>query len=159
MVHYIRFLRVPQIRLEGKEKGLVQVISAVLTVTTDLGESYYPEDLELIVRLVDNRQPGATISSWRVFWRKSSQVTKLDIRYRSHTYPELVRLHVSTRNTDDCLAKCEQLPEVLDVWSSCFSLKLECSAPDYVERKLKLNDVTSINIWEASRESIARHIW
>ena len=157
MVHYIRFLRVPQIRLEAK--GLTARITAVLTVTTDLGESYYPEDLELLVRLVDSKQPGAVVSSWRIFWRKNTQVTKLDLRHRSSVPAELMSLHVSTRKTDDLWGKGGLMPEVLDVWSDGFFLNVECSANDYVKRKLHLTSKTSIDIWEATGESIARHIW
>jgi hypothetical protein len=157
MVHYIRFLRVPQIRLEAK--GLTARITAVLTVTTDLGESYYPEDLELLVGLVDQKQLGALISSWRVFWRKNTQVTKLDLRHRSFLSPEPMLLHVSTRKTDDLWVKGGPMPEVLDVWSDSFFLNAECSAHDFVERKLRLTNFISINVWEATGESIARHIW
>lgn len=157
MVHYIRFLRVPQIRLE--EKGQVKRISAILTVTTDLGETYYPEDLELIVRLVDTKSLKATVGSWQIFWRGMSQVTKLDVRHRSRLSSDSMRLHVSITETGNALTEHHQIPEVLDVWSSFFSLDVDSSAPDYVERQLRLNEETSINIWEATRESIARHIW
>jgi hypothetical protein len=68
-------------------------------------------------------------------------------------------LHVSTRKTDDLWVKGGPMPEVLDVWSDSFFLNAECSAHDFVERKLRLTNLISINVWEATGESIARHIW
>lgn len=117
------------------------------------------EDLELIVRLINTQAPGAIVTSWRVPWHKNSHVTKLDVRHKSRISLEIMRLHVSTSKTDDFLMKRSQIPEVLDVWSSPFRLNVDCSALDFVERKLRLSNETSIDIWEATRESIARHIW
>jgi hypothetical protein len=161
MVYYIRFLRVPQIKLEanGRGKDRVARITAVLTVTTDLGESYFPEDLELNVRLVNSEDRGALPIHWRVYWRKNTHVTKLDFRHRNGGSRQIMYLHVSTPATDETWVKYAQIPGVLDVYSLGFQLHMDCSAPDYAERRLPLTNTTTITIKEAIGESIARHIW
>lgn len=158
MVHYIRFLRVPRVQLE--ENGAVKFISAVLTVTTDLGEIFFPDDLELVVRLVNYEHPNQAVNSWIVYWQKNSRVVKLQLRHRSRASPEKVRLHVASRTVHNLLAKNKyQTPEILDVWSAAFNVDFNSSAEDLVERELHLTDETCVKIWEETGDSIARHIW
>lgn len=161
MVYYIRFLRVPQVKLEadGRGKDRVARITAVLTVTTDLGESYFPEDLDLDVRLVNSEDPGARPSHWRVHWRKNTHVTKLDLKHRNEGSRQIRFLHVSTPSTDETWVRYAQIPGVLDVYSLGFQLHMNNSAPNYAERRLPLTNKTTIIIKEAIGESIARHIW
>lgn len=157
MVHYIRFLRVPQVKLESN--GQVARISAVLTVTTDLGESYYPRNLELIARLAFSAPPFTPIYTWRVTWRKDNRVAKLDLVHRPIALSQDVHLHVSTKATEDSWVDYARIPSILDVYSHNFTLSTNGSAPDYVERRLRLTNTISINITEAVGESIARHVW
>lgn len=158
MVHYIRFLRVPKVQLE--KKSAVRCISAVLTITTDLGETFFPDDLELVVELVTAQQPKAVVNSSRVHWRKDSRVVKLNFRHTSQASSDTVRLHVAPKVGPGLLAKEKyQTAEIVDAWSDTFHVNVACSAEDLVERRFRLTKDTCVKIWEETGDSIARHVW
>lgn len=157
MVHYIRFLSVP--RFMAADNGASRKIHAVFTVTTDLGEAYFPDDLELMVRLVKSEQPADVVDLWPVMWRKNSRVFKLSVRHMVSNPTVLMRIHISTRKTDQSHAKGGRFPKVLDAWTSSFRFDLCAPAEDLVERRMQLASNNIVKIWEETGESIAKHIW
>jgi hypothetical protein len=157
MVHYIRFLSMP--KFIAADNGASRKILAVLTVTTDLGETFFPDEIELIVRLVNTQKPKVVLDFWPVIWNKNARVVKLNVRHMISNPTLMMRLHVSTRETDELLAEGCQPPKVLDAWTSSFRLDALAYTEDLIERRMRLTNDTCVKIWEETGESIARHIW
>lgn len=155
MVHYIRLLRTPQVTQDAK-KGLS--ISAVATVTTDLGDSFYGKDVDLVIRLVDATRSGEVLLSQNVSWRDGSRAVKLNLQCNAKHVSRLTRLHVTTKETLSTVA-AQNVPEILDVWSESFPLKNGARTEALVERQILLPRKCLIRQWEETGDSIARHIW
>ncbi|KAK5075980.1 hypothetical protein LTS08_002489 [Lithohypha guttulata] len=155
MVHYIRYLRTPQVKNASK-KALE--ISAVAAVTTDLGDSFLAQDLTLVARVVDATENGEVLCLAEVEWKSHSRATKIDISCPSKFMERLVTLHVSTRDSVSATLTSKS-PAVVDIWSSTFHLKLKAKAEPLVERRLQSHGRVPVRIWEETGDSIARHIW
>lgn len=155
MVHYIRYLRTPQVKNASK-KALE--ISAVAAVTTDLGDSFLAQDLTLVARVVDATENGEVLCLAEVEWKSHSRATKIDISCPSKFMERLVTLHVSTRDSVSATLTSKS-SAVVDIWSSTFHLKLKAKAEPLVERRLQSHGRVPVRIWEETGDSIARHIW
>lgn len=155
MVHYIRYLRTPQIKSSSK-KALN--VSAVAAVTTDLGDSFFSQDVTLVARLVDATNRGEILCSAEVSWKNGFRAVKIDFECPAKHSGRLASLHTTTRGTISALASAEA-PAILDIWSSPFSLKPNAKAELLVGRRLPLEGKLTAKIWEETGDSIARHIW
>lgn len=155
MVHYLRFLRTPQ-AADASKKSID--ISAAAAVTTDLGDSFFSQDLTIIARLVDATKSGEILCSSEVLWKTGSRAAKVALSCNAKLAGRLVQLHLTTRDTISAHASCE-VPAVIDVWSSPFTIKSKAKAQPLVERRIQLQGKSQARIWEETGDSIARHIW
>lgn len=155
MVHYIRYLRTPQIKDVSKKAF---ELSAVVAVTTDLGDSFYSEDVTLVARLVDATKNGEILCSLHVAWKAGSRAAKVNLECNVKYSGCLVNLHVTTRDTISAQIS-KTPPAIVDIWSTSFILKPKSRADPLVERRLQLHSKSSARIWEETGDSIARHIW
>lgn len=155
MVHYIRYLRTPQLS-EASKKGLE--VSAVAAVTTDLGDSFFSQDVTLIARVVDATKHGEILCSTEVPWKAGARAAKVQVHVNGKFTGRLVVLHITTRDTIAAYASHE-MPSIADVWSSQFTVKAKAKAEPLVERRIHLAGKTVVHIWEETGDSIARHIW
>ena len=154
MVHYIRFLRTPQTAINSKTVD----VSAVIAVTTDLGDALYSQDLDLNIAVVEANRPHGVLHTETAKWQAHSRALKLTIscpgKYRSRP----VRLHVTTDETLSTL-KSLDVPRILDVWSVTFPLSEKQRTEPIVERRLFLPNKSHVRMWEETGDSIARHVW
>lgn len=155
MVHYIRFLRTPQVS-DLSRKSLE--ISAVTAVTTDLGDAFLSQELTLIARIVDATRNGEILGSAEVLWKIGSRAAKINVPCSSKVHGRLACLQVTTRNTISACMSCE-ISAVIDVWSTPFHIKPRAKSDALVERRLQLSGKSTAKIWEETGDSIARHIW
>lgn len=155
MVHYIRFLRTPQVSVNIK-KGLD--VTAVVAVTTDLGDAYLGADTDLVARLVDATRSGEIIQVQSVPWREGMRAAKFNVHCPVKFVSRLVRMQVTTESTMSVVAE-QNIPDVLDVWSEAFVPKVNTRTEPIVERQLSLPGKCQIRMWEETGDSIARHIW
>ncbi|KAG9874646.1 hypothetical protein KCV05_g22610, partial [Aureobasidium melanogenum] len=65
-MHYVRFLKTPKVHVEN---GSV-TLTAVITLTTDLGETFYPHDLQLAATLRQPDQDGDIYLRRTLQWRQ-----------------------------------------------------------------------------------------
>lgn len=155
MVHYLRFLRTPQIA--NISRKTVEV-SAVTAVTTDLGDSFFSQDVTIIARIVDATKHGEILCSAEVSWKNGSRAGKIILQCNAKHTGRLVHLHLTTRDTISAHASRE-IPPIVDVWSSQFTIKAQAKAAPLVERRFQLPAKAQARIWEETGDSIARHIW
>ncbi|KAK7885761.1 hypothetical protein LTR67_010113 [Exophiala xenobiotica] len=154
MVHYIRFLRTPQTDVGKKTID----ISAVVAVTTDLGDALYPLDADLLVEVVEANRPHGVLHSQTTKWQAMSRALKVTVNCPAKYMSRSARLHVTTQATASTLAALD-VPHILDVWSVTFPLSDKQRTEPIVERQLMLPNKSHVRMWEETGDSIARHIW
>jgi len=151
-MHYIRFLKTPKVQVD---RGTV-LLKSVLTVTTDLGETFYPSELELIVTLRDSEQDGEIYLRKRISWQaggRSINVT-FDLSRQDIDWPACI--HVSVRNSDHN----GFLPAIADIWSGTLNpTKGQFESGSRVERRFTSLAERTISFLEDAGDSIARHLW
>lgn len=154
MVHYIRFLRTPQTQAGKKTVD----IAAVVAVTTDLGDAYYSQDVDLAVEVVEANRPHGILHSEVVHWQASSRALRFTVNCPGKYASRPARLHVTTHETT-AASTSSAVPRILDVWSDAFVLADKQRAEPIVERQLLLPNKRLLRMWEETGDSIARHVW
>ncbi|KAF2433265.1 hypothetical protein EJ08DRAFT_72362 [Tothia fuscella] len=156
-MRYIRFLKPPKI------KG--NTITALITITSDLGESFFSERIQL-TGAIHKAVPNGEIYQTKMFkWEEHmrSLVVEFNIKNSDIGWP--ARLHVSLRNVphSDHFGKHDSginLPNIVSAWSDILDPTEGISeATRTVERRFTALNGRVINIWEETGESIARHLW
>jgi Lysine methyltransferase len=154
MVHYFRFLSPPQVS-QGQRKDFT--VSAVVAVTTDLGDTFLAEDIDLQCRIVGTSQKPNVVKEQAFSWKGGSLALKITVAVSSKhvSLSQFVRMHVmpSVVETISCV------PKVMDVWSVPFELANGQRAEPLVDRELLIPGQTDLKIREEMGDSIARHIW
>lgn len=156
MVHYVRYLRTPQVKDVSKK---TIELSAVAVITTDLGDSFLAQDVTLVARVVDATKNEEILCTTDVQWKTGSRALKLAVTCSSKHLGRLVYLQLTTRDTISALSSIN-IPAVIDVYSSRFLLKPKAKPEEMlVERRIVLHGKSKARIWEETGDSIARHIW
>lgn len=163
-MQYIRFFKSP--RFTYARNGHPGKVWAIITITSDLGESFFARDVDLTARLLDDtasRRP-LPIPASRYRWR--SHMTQLRIELDVTIQPEgalhrRVTLAVSSDQTaaDNLSRPIGCNSEILSAYSSPFELTSGAVAESFVQRVLEIGCGEVLPIWEAMGESICRHIW
>jgi hypothetical protein len=156
-MRYIRFLKPPKI--QGN------VITALITITSDLGDSFYPVEA-LLAAAIHSANPLDEIYIRRnLKWLPGmrSLPISLDISGCDIDWP--VKLHVTQRSMprsdhfEEHQSGVEQ-PNIISAWSDVLDPSQGImEATRTVERRLTPLSGRTISIWEETGESIARHIW
>ncbi len=152
MVHYIRYLSPPQV-FESHKKVLT--VSAVVAITTDLGDAFLGEDVDLAVRLVQTKADPKVVSEQHIGWKGSSRALKVALVCPAKYAARSVRMHVAISGT----ATFAAVPKILDVWSMSFELANKRRAEPLVDREMLLANNANLTIREETGDSIAKHIW
>lgn len=147
-MHYIRFLKPAQI---STEKGGRVTVSTLISVTTDLGDSFFAEDLTLYASILSNEK---IIIEKSFLWTETSRSLSISLpldRPRTVT----LRIGGTTGNRPD-----ELRSKALSAWSAPFGgAQGNNKAARLVQRRLRLGGEQTLQIWEETGESIACHIW
>ncbi|CAK3841591.1 UPF0665 family [Lecanosticta acicola] len=151
-MHYIRFLKTPKVSVD---RGTV-LLKAVLTVTTDLGETFYLQDVDLVVTLRDVAEDGEVYIRKRVPWRagQRSVDVSFDLSRQDIEWPAC--MHVGVKN-----ARANGfLPAIADVWSGTLDpVKGQFESGWRVERRFASLAERPLCLLEDAGDSIARHLW
>ena len=129
----------------------------MLALTTDLYDSYYPEDVDLQVRVLSAEEHDNVVLAQICRWKANSRVLKLVLQCNGKYASKSVRLHIA-RSTR-AAAAATALPTLLDVWSAPLTLTDKQRADPMVMRKLVLPNQSELTVWEETGESMARHVW
>ncbi|KAI9693831.1 MAG: hypothetical protein M1822_003102 [Bathelium mastoideum] len=159
-MHYVRFLKPPYLASEG-DKTLVKCL---ITITTDLGDAFYPQDVDLTASLRSQDPNGDIFLRKNIFWTSEMRALPLDlnITYSDVDWP--IRVHVGLKNSpysDHFEGQHPGAPPaVISAWSDYIDKSGAISeAPRTIERRFTPFSGRIIGIWEETGESIARHLW
>lgn len=156
MVYYIRFLKTP--RFQQQKKSIF--ISALICITTDLGDDFFAEDVDLTAtwaqypsQKVRYREP----LKWEAGARQLPVMLGPFSLHDAAQQTAVLKIH--PRDTQqDTLGVCST-PLVISGCSAPFGPHSE-PAEKLILRNLHVADnAQPLKIWEETGNSIARHIW
>ncbi|KAF2456645.1 putative methyltransferase-domain-containing protein [Lineolata rhizophorae] len=158
-MHYIRFLKPP------KTNGTK--ISALITIVTDLGESFLLDNVKLVAAIRSADPGGALQEKKEISWTGGSRSLAISINVKKNAALSLaVRLRVGVDGTNktDSLGSLRRDKrnglQIVSAWSDEFCIANGTSeAAKLVERRFLSSGNRILSIWEETGESIARHIW
>ncbi|KIN02160.1 hypothetical protein OIDMADRAFT_41331 [Oidiodendron maius Zn] len=169
-MHYIRFLKLPRLLSTPSP-----VLSAKITVTTDLGESFLFTDLTLVVEL--ESQSGAKILGPRngkeYLWKGSDGMRSLEVSFpvpsskKSEAMRMLIRPKENKHNVkhfNNMLVGTKVTTENDGRVVAVRSMDIDVSKAGLkgisgMARRVFFSNEKIISICEETGESIARHIW
>lgn len=173
-MHYIRFLKPPRVLSNSP-----QTLSAKITITTDLGESFLWADVSLIVELEYGN--GSCVGDGKEYiWKGrdgmrglevsiptlsrkrgcSSSIVRMLVRPKEDRYStDIFEAIVSEQNIN----QSEDVGGIVAVRSTDIYTKVSLDSQANTETGMAERVFSSgrkdIHIWEETGESIARHIW
>jgi len=166
-MHYIRFLKPPRVL-----KGSKLVVKAKVTMTTDLGESFLWDTVDLLVELRDGN--GSVVGNGKAFtWKGSDGMRSLevDVQITESKHQDLrdgLRMLVRPKDegssvaTFEAVLRAEDVGRIVPVTSWEIEVNPQkASQQDIIPMAERIFNVerTKLCIWEETGESIARHIW
>ena len=160
-MRYIRFLKPPRVvTVKGTSK---QEISCLVTIVSDLGDSFLLYDIQLSAELLSGRSEEIIV--WRtVQWSAGMRTLSVTFPLTNARKSSILRVRVGFGSK----LKCDQysmLSEdgacgVLSAWSSSFVVSAPTSeARKLVQRRFTLPGGSVMTMYEETGESIARHLW
>lgn len=164
-MRYVRFLKTPRIVAEkGTNRSHVYCL---ITITSDLGDSFFPYDAELVAELIkpkpDFHSEDDEILVWRaVAWSAGMRTLAITLPLKKSyaSSPLRVRVgieHKAQYDTFDALSQADS-QGIVSAWSAEFNSNGAKEAVKLVERRFKVAQRV-ISVWEETGESIARHLW
>jgi hypothetical protein len=156
-MRYIRFLKPPKI--QGN------TITALITITSDLGDCFYNDEV-LLAASIHSADPLGDIYIRRGFkWTPDMRSLPISLDISSCDIDWPAKLHVTLRNSP----RSDHFEEhysglerrcILSAWSDVLDPPQGVSeASKTVERRFTPLSGRTLGIWEETGESIARHIW
>ncbi|KAK5122414.1 hypothetical protein LTR85_003998 [Meristemomyces frigidus] len=156
-MHYIRFLKTPKIHVDNS----TVLLKAVVTVTTDLGETFHPSRLELVATVRDVQEDGEIYLRRRIQWPGKgarSVPISFDLSRQDVEWPAC--LHVAVKQTSGNIKPSGFLPPIVDVWSGTLNpTKGKFESGWRVERRFTSLSERTVSLLEDAGDSIARHLW
>ena len=153
MVYYIRFLKPPKFDIKKC------IVRALVTITTDLGDDFYPADIGLYAAVISDASKESDTEWERLLWKRGTRNAWIEIRKTQFEDTGSMRLLVSTQSTSAAdTVLLSNLPEILSARCEVFR-KEKPQAGDRVERRYRTSLGNQRAIYEDTGESIARHIW
>jgi hypothetical protein len=155
-MRYIRFLKPP--RLQGN------ALAALITITSDLGDSFLPDDIILAAALCAEDYAGDIFVRKTLNWKGGmrSLSVSFDISQIDLEWP--IRLHVGVKGSPktDLFDKYHNAepPSIISAWSGLLDPPRGLlNAEKNVERRFTPLSNRTLSIWEETGDSIARHLW
>ncbi|KAL2808598.1 putative methyltransferase-domain-containing protein [Aspergillus granulosus] len=160
MVYYIRFLKTPRLQ---KQKAGTFSASALICITTDLGDALLAQDHDLLVtlRLASNGEP---VCQERLHWQGSKRELPVALGpLPGSIVRQLIIMEITSHDPptarSDSLLNQQDIPLVMSGWSAPFGGPQSEVADKLIERRFRVNQTVELGIWEETGNSIARHIW
>ncbi|KAF2683444.1 hypothetical protein K458DRAFT_390059 [Lentithecium fluviatile CBS 122367] len=159
-MRYIRFLKTPRI-VHEKNTSRPQ-ICCLITITSDLGDSFLPHDLTLSAELLDAETEEVIV--WKTAQWTGGRTLPITFPLSKSRGARLLKLRVGVEPK----SKCDEFSQLLDedfrgtvsAWSAQFDPSAESNeAEKLVERRFDMGNEVQVNVWEETGESIARHLW
>ncbi|KAE8320341.1 putative methyltransferase-domain-containing protein [Aspergillus transmontanensis] len=163
MVYYIRFLKTPRIQ---KQKAGSLSISALICITTDLGDAFLAQDVDLVVSL-SRKDSEKVLHQEPLSWKAGKRELAILLGpFHPQLSQHAIVLSVAAADRgkhhppspDNLLGK-PGVPLVISGWSAPFGGTDSLVAEKLVERRFGPKGHLDLRIWEETGNSIARHIW
>ncbi|OQD82768.1 hypothetical protein PENANT_c020G04321 [Penicillium antarcticum] len=145
MVYYVQFLKTPRVQ---QKKGTL-FITALICITTDLGDDFLAEDVELLVSST-HKSPGI---EQKVTWNAGNRELAINLGPLPSAWVQQ-SMELSAKLQPEATGDKPLVPLVMAATSAPFGLKLP--AEKLVRRD---GPIKGLSIWEETGNSIARHIW
>lgn len=150
----VRFLKTPKVHVD---RGNI-LLKTVITVTTDLGETFYPDTLDLVATLRSPADDGEIFLRKKAQWGAGdrSLAVVFDLARQDIDWPACV--HIGAKGA----ASRDEgfLPAVVDVWSGLVNpTKGHFESGWRIERRFTSSSGRSLSLLEDAGDSIARHCW
>jgi hypothetical protein len=163
MVYYIRFLKTPRFQ---SQKAAPVTVTALICITTDLGDAFLAQDIDLQVTLSSNSSDRILYKD-NLQWKAGKRELLLSLGpFSARLSQEAIVLGVTAIEPQrtsppgsDHLLDTSKLPLVISGWSAPFGGSESLVAEKLVERRFRPKDQLDLRIWEETGNSIARHIW
>ncbi|KAL1961012.1 hypothetical protein VTO42DRAFT_4900 [Malbranchea cinnamomea] len=163
MPHYIRFLKPPRVvSVAGDRKSkAARAVTALITITTDLGDAFLAEDVDVIGTLhVDAGNGKACSFRKEARWKETDRELTIAIPVpaagiTARTAQLSVRAAGFAEHPADPVASCR----IVSAWSGPLAWQEGAQAERLVQRRLDVGTAPELRIWEETGNSIARHIW
>lgn len=158
-MRYVRFLKTPRIVTEkGTAKSQVYCL---ITITSDLGDSFFPHDAELVAELINSKNDDVVV--WRtVAWAAGMRTLAVTLPLKKSYALSPLRVRIGTEqkaqyDTFEYLSQTDS-QGIVSAWSAELNPDGAKEAVKLVERRFKVAQRV-ISVWEETGESIARHLW
>ncbi|KAL4869431.1 hypothetical protein BDV12DRAFT_208541 [Aspergillus spectabilis] len=163
MVFYVRFLKTP--RLQKQKTGPLSA-SALICITTDLGDAFLSQDADLLITL-HLAHLDKVICQGRLQWHAGKRELPISLGPLPASISKQAMVmevtasnpRVSNSPSSDSLLDQDKIPLVISGWSATFGGPQMLVADKLVERRFTVNQSVTLSIWEETGNSIARHIW
>ncbi|KAL8916546.1 MAG: hypothetical protein Q9172_006247 [Xanthocarpia lactea] len=155
MVHYIRFLQPPRVSRLNHDK-VHALLSTLLTITTDLGDDFYPGDACILIAV----EHGTVIDLLgTAHWKPGMRVLKIeakvpldDLRLRARFFFTCNEyLHIDS-------LQIGRLSDIVSAWTEEF-LHLDDLDTNLTIRRFQSPTGPVLEICEENGDSMARHVW
>ncbi|KAJ5412158.1 uncharacterized protein N7487_006517 [Penicillium crustosum] len=155
MVYYVRFLKTPRIQ---PQKGSIY-LSALICITTDLGDSFLAEDVDLM--LIAENSSRVTFQK-KTKWNASNRELAITLGpLPSNLAQQSMVLTVKVPHPPGySIPQYPPIPLVVAATSAPFGPQ-STPAEKLVQRHIQYSgrEALPVKIWEETGNSIARHIW
>lgn len=160
MVYYVRFLKTPKAQIQ---KGGLFSVSALISITTDLGDDFLADDASLQVRLLDATELSV-LHQTSCRWQAGRRELPLNLGpFRRVSTSTKLQLSIGSSDVEyshcDKLDNFESTPVVISGWSAAFAASSTTPADKLIERRFQLCRDIQLRIWEETGDDFARHIW
>jgi hypothetical protein len=139
------------------EKNNIQ-LKATITVTTDLGETFYPNDADLVATIRESAADGEVYIRRKLKWPANARSLPVifDLSRTDIEWPACLHIGVKT-------SVCKGpgfLPPIVDAWSGELNPnKGQLDSGWRVERRFIPLNERPVALIEDAGDSIARHLW
>ncbi|KAI9652481.1 MAG: hypothetical protein M1831_006750 [Alyxoria varia] len=154
-MYYVRFLKPP--RIERASSGCF-FIKAVITITTDLGDRFYPLDTKLLVLVAAN---GDSQDEEFVSWKANTRALPVAARVsKTHRSDIVLVVSPTTRTKTDVRGSQLRMPPILGAISSTIDdVSPGAEAAKAWTREFPFAESSRPSIVEDFGDSMTNHVW
>lgn len=143
------------------------MLNASVAVVTDLGETYYPEDLELVTTVRSPEDDGDIYLRRKTKYPAGARSVPIsfNVSYQDLEWPSCMHVEVKGSGAGSLKGQGTSngfgfLPPIMDVWSSPLNpTKGQMDSGRRVERRFASSSERTVSLLEDAGDSIARHLW
>ncbi len=141
-------------------------LKALITITTDLGESLFPEYVKLRVCILTlgPKYLGHSGLQQEINWNAGDREIPIDISIPREMIDMRMKIFVLAANETYRFFESPRGESIMPVIVPVMSGPIDCregklSSGNRVQRYVEVTNGKRIHVWEDTGESIARHVW